>query len=291
MEKLRALQSGIQTELDNINTRMSTYQDNSEISRFNRMKSGCMAAHTDTLHVTQTALNIAQQSGGAFDPTVAPLIELWGFGRDPYTTQSPQLDDIKHALQHIGYQHIRVQANQLCKSKNALQLNLSAIAKGFAVDQVSRYLESQGVTSFLTEVGGELYAKGKKQNGQAWQVGVETPDVGRRSVFNNTILPVENVGIATSGDYRNYYERDGIRYSHTIDPRTGAPITHSLASVTVVAKNSMLADGHATAIMVLGVQNGLKYAKANNLAAMLIAHDNKGFKSINSPAMQRYLNP
>lgn len=282
----------LQDELDNVNNKMSTYQAESEVSRFNAMKEvGCMAMSKETLEVVAAAQGISQHSGGAFDITVAPLVRAWGFGADYSEPAVPNADKLKALAKSVGFQLIRIKNKQLCKDHADTTINLSAIAKGYAVDQIARYFDRIEVEHYLVEVGGELFARGTKPDGSPWRIGIETPREDKREVFENTIIPLRDVGIATSGDYRNYFEKDGVRYSHSIDPRSAKPITHNLASVTVVAENSMLADAWATAFMVIGAQDGLKLANKLDLAALFIVRhaDKQGFEAQASSAFNAYM--
>ena len=261
----------IQNELDNINNKMSTYQANSEVNQLNNLdKAGCISASKETITVISNALEISEQSGGAFDITVNPSVNAWGFGPDYTDNTVPNANTLKTLIKNTGYKHIHTKDNKICKDQAAIKIDLSAIAKGYAVDQVARYLDKIEIQHYLVEIGGELYARGNKPDGSAWRIGIETPSTSKREVFENIIIPLHNIGIASSGDYRNYFEKNGVRYSHIIDPRNTQPITHKLASVTVIAKNSMLSDAWATALMVLGPQDGLKLANTLQLPALFI---------------------
>lgn len=284
------LGQGLQAALDDINDKMSTYQSDSELSRFNQLQeAGCLAVSADTRTVVAAALEISQQTGGAFDVTVGPLVNLWGFGPDFKPEQIPDEATLAALRADTGYQHLRIEGEQLCKDRGGIYVDLSAIAKGYGVDAAARYLQSQGIENFLVEVGGELYARGNKPGGEAWRIGIETPRADRREVFENTIVPLIDVGAATSGDYRNYFEQDGVRYSHTIDPRTGHPIRHTLASVTVLAPNSMLADAWATTFMVLGPEDGLKLAEELKFPVLMLVRTGEGFASHQSSAYTQYM--
>lgn len=271
---------GIQTVLDDINARMSTYLEDSELSRFNQLDAaGCLDVSADTREVVKAAQVIARESGGAFDVTVGPLVNLWGFGPDQRPTQTPNESQVEAAMAKSGYQHLRIDSEQLCTDLPGLYVDLSAIAKGFAVDAVAGHLRDEGVDNFLVEVGGELYAAGKKMDGSAWRIGIEKPVSNDRGVFKKAIVQLENQAIATSGDYRNYHQSEGgERYSHTIDPRSGRPIGHALASVTVIAPSAMLADGWATALMVLGPEDGLKWAKELEFPVYLLSKKEGNFQ-------------
>jgi thiamine biosynthesis lipoprotein len=269
-----SLQVAIQERLDQIEQRMSTWIDDSELSRFNRLESDAwFPVSEDTVVVVSEALRIAELSTGAFDPTVAPLIRLWSFDAGSQTRQIPSDADIEEARNHCGWHKLEVRRDPPAMRKDdpKLQINLSAIAKGYAVDEVSKLLDTSGCSNHLVEIGGEMRARGRKPDGSQWRVGVETPDELSRRVHR--ALALTDQSIATSGDYRNFFEVDGQRYSHTIDPQTGRPVVHSLASVTVVASNCMLADALATAINVLGTQRGMKLAVQEKVAVLLIQRD------------------
>lgn len=269
--------------LADIDAKMSTYKKTSELSRFNAMGAGCMPMSADTLQVVKTAQHIYKQSGGSFDPSVGALVDLWGFGAQKHQSV-PTTAQIQAAKAQLGFQHIRIDQQQLCKNHGDIRMDLSAIAKGYAVDVLADYLKNQGFEHFLVEVGGELYAYGKKDARKPWRIGIETPNQNQGQAFKEHALPLSNVAVATSGDYRNYFEKDGVRYSHSIDPKTGSPIRHKLASVTVLAENCTLADGWATALMVAGEQEGLKIANQQHLAAYFIYKTKDGFASQKSAA-------
>ncbi len=269
-----SLQVAIQDRLDQIEQSMSTWKDDSEVSRFNRLDSvEWFPVSDDSAVVVTEALRVAELSRGAFDPTVAPLIRLWSFDTGSQSRQIPSDADIEEARNHCGWQKLEVRRDPpaMRKFDPKLQINLSAIAKGYAVDEVSKLLDASGCSNHLVEIGGEMRARGQKPDGSLWQVGVEAPDELSRRVHR--ALALKDQSIATSGDYRNFFEVDGRRYSHTIDPKTGRPVSHSLASVTVVASNCMQADALATAINVLGPERGMALANQENVAALLIQRD------------------
>lgn len=289
-KQTEALTHSVQSVLDGVNQAMSTYKKDSELSQFNALPTPqCVPASKPLLHVVKASLALHQQSNGAFDATVAPLVDAWGFGPSPKINQAPSDDALRALKHHVGSQYIHIKDDTLCKDRAHVQLDLSAIAKGYGVDAVTEHLNKQGFKNALVEVGGELYASGSKAKNTAWQVAIETPQAGQRSVFKNTILPVSNTGVATSGDYRNYFEEEGIRYSHTIDPKTARPITHKLASVTVLANSAMMADGWATAMMVLGGDKGMKLANQHGLRVFMIVRDGDEFDSMHSKAFQPFM--
>ncbi len=258
-----------------INQQMSTYLADSEISKFNRYnQTNWFPVSKDFAHVVNTALKISKQTHGAFDISVAPFIDLWGFGaKTQYEIPSSQ--QIKQLFPQVGFQHIHVKNNPAALKKDNIKLHidLSAIAKGFAVDKISVYLENKGWENYLVEIGGEVRAKGINAAKKKWKIAIEQPDLKQKKA--NHIISISNKAVATSGDYRNYYIKDGIRYSHTIDPKTGFPVKHKLASVTVLNDSTMLADAYATALMVMGEVKGKAFAQKNKLQVNMIIRDKK----------------
>ena len=278
------LQQSINALLIEINHQMSTYEKDSEISRFNNYHSTqWISISNDFLSVIKAALLISKKSDGAFDITVGPLVDLWGFG-PRIINKIPSDTLIKTTLQHTGYKKLRINESppSLKKIDPLLRIDLSAIAKGFAVDKISHYLTQQGITNHLVEIGGEVKASGFNQFGQPWRVAIENPDSTQASTQNRHIINLTNSAIATSGDYRNYFIKDGKRYSHTIDPKTGEPIKHKLASVTVVHPSTMLADAYATALMVLGEKKGITMIYQEKLTANLIIRHKNTFSNWNN---------
>ncbi|RVU85653.1 FAD:protein FMN transferase [Leucothrix sargassi] len=273
------LQAKIDDSLKRINQQMSTWIKDSEISNFNNSQSTeWFPVSPEFATVTQAAQKISKLSEGAFDITLSPLITLWGFGKD-FKNNNPSDEAIAEALKSVGYQNlsVRTEPPALRKSIPELRINLGAIAKGYAVDAIAEELADAGINDYLVEIGGEIRANGKKPNGSLWRIAVEKPSAKERSIERG--LLIENLGVATSGDYRNYFERDGKRYSHTINAVTGRPITHQLASITVLNESAMMADGYATAIMVLGEEEGKAFIQENNLLGYTISRDSDGFKS------------
>lgn len=225
---------------------------------------------------------------GAFDITVGPLVNLWGFGPDGRPEEVPSAEALQQVKDRTGYQHLKLRDNPPAVSAEPAQyLDLSAIAKGFGVDQVAKYLESEGISAYLVEIGGEIRVNGQKPDGTAWRLAVEEPSGEGRQV--NRIVALQQAAMATSGDYRNYYESQGQRYSHTIDPVTGKPISHSLASVTVITENCMTADALATAFNVMGFERANDLAVEQNLAAYFIVRRGDGFETHATPAFLSYL--
>lgn len=280
---LAAMQADIDLALNQLEDQMSTWRPDSELSRFNVSTStDWFSVSRDTVFVVSEAKRIWQLSDGAFDPTVAPLIKLWHFAEEPGEQSLPSESDIKQALAAIGFDQINVRLDppSLMKKRPEIQLNLSAIAKGYAVDVVSKLLterlaEDHLPTAHLVEIGGEMRGRGRKPDGRSWTAGIETPDALPRQI--HTALRLHDRALATSGDYRNYFEVDGQRYSHTIDPATGRPVTHNLTSVSVLAEDCLTADALATAIEVLGPEQGMKLAEQEGVSIYQIIRNGTNF--------------
>lgn len=275
--------------LGRINQQMSTYIDDSELSLLNQAKSGvALGLSPELLHVLSQAREISDRTRGAFDITVGPLVNLWGFGPDGHVTHQPEQASIDELKEKIGYQflHIDPDASTLTKEYDQY-IDLSAIAKGYGVDQLAELLESHGIHRYLVEIGGELRIKGVKPGNQPWRLAIEAPEAGSREV--QQVISIQQGAVATSGDYRNYFEEDGVRYSHTIDPRTAYPIRHRLASVTVITDNCAEADALATALMVMGGEQGYNFAIEQGIRALFISKADEGFETRYTPGFEPYL--
>lgn len=287
-----AIHVDIEQILADINQSMSTYIADSELSLLNQSTaSGWQNLSDDLYSVIEHANNVSLITNGAFDVTVGPLVNLWGFGPgvDPYIREIPSDSKLQSIKQHTGYKKIKLESSskQISKFDPDIYIDLSGIAKGFAVDKIARYLDKQNIQNYLVEIGGELIGKGLNLNQQAWQIGIEQPKSLERSV--QRIVALNNIAMATSGDYRNYFEKDGIRYSHTIDPATGKPIIHNLASVTVLAKSSMHADALATAFMVLGTDKTHTLANKLGIAVYTLSKSTIGFEERYNSQFNPYL--
>jgi len=274
-----ALTAGVEQTLEAVNASMSTYRDDSEISRFNRLPVNSWFTVSESFfHVLSAALAVGRDSGGAYDITVGPLVNLWGFGPAGVAVTPPEPAAIEQTLQQVGQHWLRLDSSEMRVLKTAdVYLDLSSIAKGWAVDEVARWLREQGIEDYLVEVGGEMRVAGQSPRGDAWRVAIEQPDARQFGIAG--AIRLSDQGVATSGSYRNFFEVDGVRYSHSIDPRTGYPIAHELVSVTVVNASTMLADAWATALTVLGAQEAWSVAQAQGLAVYLIERDGDGFSS------------
>ena len=279
----------IEAELDNVNDKMSTYKADSELSRFNQTRIGQpFRVSPDTFDVISRSLDIWRLSQGAFDITIGPLVNLWGFGPDGTVDHVPSAADMKNAWDRVGSDGLALHVDDLeVVKRKDLYVDLSAIAKGYAVDRVAEALENQGVRRYLVEVGGEVRAGNSKTPKLSWKVAVEEPVFSKRQVHK--VIKLDNAAMATSGDYRNYVEFQGKRYSHTIDPRDGNPIDHELVSATVIMPSCADADAWATAMMVLGPDLGLQIAEANNLAVYMLLKAETGFDARYSSMFGQYV--
>ena len=287
VKKPSDLKVGVDAALVRVNKLMSTYDPNSELSVFNKLPENQFSnISEDMAYVIDKALLISEMSGGEYDITIGPLVNLWGFGPGKREDKVPSQVLIDEAKSRVGYHYLKLDGRRLTKEKN-IYVDLSSIAKGYGVDMVAQVLQSKGVQSYLIEVGGEILSKGVKADGESWKVAIESPAGGHEIV--ERILSVTDVAVATSGDYRNYFEKNGVRYSHTISPKTGRPITHRLVSVTVVDKTTTMADGLATAITVLGPEKGFEFAQKNGIAAYLLIKTDFGFEERPSDAFKPYL--
>ncbi len=279
-EKVNGLKEKIDRRLDAINQVFSTYIKDSEISRFNAfgVAGEKFAVSDDFMQVMRAAGRIYRLSEGAWDGSVHSLVDLWGFGPTQRQPQKPPAAEIKALMQTIGFDRIRVaEPNFLVKNLASVTLDLNSIAKGFAVDQVSKLAAAAGFTNYLVEIGGEVYAAGVRTDGQNWRVGINRPQ--KDAAFNEVYkaVSIANQAFATSGDYRNFFEIDGVRYSHVIDPRSGYPVSNGVVSVSVIADNCTLADGLATAVMVMGTEKGIQLVnRLDNVECFIVVEKSDG---------------
>lgn len=278
-----ALRAGIQAQLDAVDAQMSTWTPDSDLGRFNRAPAGTWQALPPELFtVLSAALALARDTGGAYDPTVGPLVDLWGFGPGPKALRNPDADTLAATRARVGWQRIELDAaGRRARQPGGASVDLSSIAPGYAVDQIARYLDHVGVHDYLVEHGGELRARGHRPGGRGWRVGIEQPDTDAGIAM---VVVLTNQATGSSGDYRKFFERDGVRYSHHIDPRTGAPVTHALASVTVIAADAQHADATAAALSILGPEAGLAHARARGIAALFLIRTPDGFTQVMTPA-------
>jgi len=266
------VKSAVQASLALVNQQLSNWDSASEISQFNA--SGAENAFSmsgDLANVMNASAEVNAASDGRFDTTIGPLIELWGFGA-PGRAAMPNDDAIAQAMELSGQDTTLLLAgDQVSKQQAETQVYLAGIGKGYGADRVGAALQAMGINDYMIEIGGDLYAAGRNPDGLAWQIGIETPNPANRSVMN--VVGLTGMGLATSGDYRNYFEVDGQRFSHLIDPTTGRPVTHSTASATVLADNAMLADAWSTAMLILGRERGLEIAAQHDIAVQFIEND------------------
>ncbi len=285
-----SLDQEISTRLEMINDLMSTYLANSQLSEFNQSQdTGWHAVDIELAQLVAMALTICKQSNNAFDITVGPLVNLWGFGAEDANFRFPTDTEIEITLRAIGCELIEVRLDPPAINKKSadVYVDLSAIAKGYAVDELAKILHQHGIQNYMVEIGGEVKAKGIAPHGNTWRIGIETPDALRGNILD--IISLADIAVATSGDYRNFFEHEGQRYSHTIDPATGYPVKHEVASVTVLNDSAALADAWATAFMVLGANKSLQIAEQQNLSGLLVTRHNDKYKKTTFGAMQDYL--
>ncbi|WP_370462547.1 FAD:protein FMN transferase [Pseudomaricurvus sp. HS19] len=284
------VQKAIDERLAAVNQSMSTYIADSEINQLHSTALNEWHPISSELgRVLAISESVSKLSGGAFDITVRPLIDMWGFGPKPALDQVPPQAEIDTALANVGYQylHLRQEPWQLLRDRD-VDMDLSAVAKGYGVDVVTELLLAKGYANHMVEIGGELRLAGLSPRGEPWRIAVEKPQAGlMQSVYRAVSLT--DTGMATSGDYRNYFEQDGVRYSHTIDPRSGQPIRHGLASVTVLHPSAAYADALATAFNVMGEEQALLLANSEGIAALFIIRDGDEFVEMASEAFQPYL--
>lgn len=274
-----------------VNRRMSTYDPNSELSRWNAAGEDWFVVSEDTARVVAEALRISRLSEGALDVTVGPLVKLWRFGPGalPAEATAPSPERLEAARALVGYQRVDVEINppRVRRRIAGGSVDLSAIAKGFGVDRAAEVLEAAGVEDYMVEIGGEVRTRGCNPTGAPWTIAIETPRPDARAVFR--VVRLRDASLATSGDYRNYREIEGRRFCHLIDPRTGKPIDHQLASVSVIHASCMTADAWATALSVLGPEQAMRKAEENALDVMLIVRVGDGFECRTTPGFAALL--
>lgn len=276
---LDGLQKKIDARLEEINQSMSTYRPDSEISLFNKLSTDApMRVSSDFYTVLNVAAKVFKLSGGAWDGTLKPLVNLWGFGNAHPVQKAPDQKQIAQKLAHTGFDHIQLlESQQISKRNPRVTLDLASIAKGYGVEAIAALIRKAGYRDFLVEIGGEVVASGVRQDGKPWVVGINRPkpDAAANAVYR--AFSLSDGALATSGDYRNFFELDGVRYSHVIDPRTGYPVANRVASVSVVAPNCTLADGLATALMVMGIAESLALVnRLENVECLIIEYTPDG---------------
>ena len=280
---LEPLRERIAAYLEDQENRFSTYRRDSEVSRFNAHPGqDWFAVSPAFLELLEQGIEISELSRGAFDMTVGPLVELWGFGAGGGTGRIPPREALDALSAATGFTHLELRGAPpaVRRTRAGVRLDFSAIAKGYAVDGLWRLLGESGLTAYVVELGGEVRTRGRGADGEDWSIGIEDPGGFTEAVF------LRDAAMATSGDYRNYFEHEGRRYSHTLDPRTARPVAHSLASVNVIRPTAAAADALATALLVLGPEAGLELAVREGIAARLVLRTGDGFEVLHTPAYE-----
>jgi thiamine biosynthesis lipoprotein len=280
-----SVRANIERLLEQVNNEMSTWREDSVISRFNRAPAGtALVIPEGFARVLSAALALAEATDGAYDPTVGPLVNLWGFGPDPVRTTAPTATEIAKAQARVGYRQIEFNpARRQLVQPGSVYLDLSSIAKGFAVDLIAEDLLERGVEDFLVDIGGDLRVNGKRSDGRPWRVAIERAGSSLGEV--ERIIEPANAAVATSGSYRQFFEAEGRHYSHTIDPRSGQPVNHAVVAVTVVAADAMTADGLATALGILDPDTGWQFAVEGNLEVSWQLKGKESLETRLSPAL------
>lgn len=292
LQKPEEVQKTLDDLLKQVNNEMSTYQPDSQISRFNAMQEVNKAVQIspDFAKVVREAIRLNRVTEGALDVTVGKLVNLWGFGPDKRLNKAPSAEQIAALAPSVGIEKLSVSDNSLMKSVPNLYLDLSSIAKGFGVDKLAEHLESLGLANYLVEIGGELRGKGKNLQGVDWRIAIEQPTLAQGQAAQITV-PLHNLGMATSGNYRNYFEDEqGNRLSHIINPKELRPVSHKLASITVFAPTTMTADGLSTGLFVLGPEKALEVAEREKLAVFLIIKNGEAFETKMSSEFEKLIN-
>ena len=292
LQNTKLLKEEIDMRLDEINKSMSTFRKDSEISRFNALQTvgEKFQISDDFYNVMTVAKKIYEETGGAWDGTVKPLVDLWGFSKSENKHTIPEKTQIAAILSDIGFNNIEIFADHyLAKKNKSITLDLASIAKGYGVDQVATLIRANDINNFLVEIGGEVFAAGLRKDGKKWRVGINKPqeDAPIDQVYK--VVELRDRGFATSGDYRNYFEVNQKRFSHIIDPKNGYPVDNGVVSVSIIADTCTFADGLATAVMVLGYKKGLDlvnrldntecFIVTQSKDGNLIDHSSKGFQT------------
>ena len=287
-----ALQTQVDSLLKHYNDEISTYDPNSSLSKFNQQQTTApFPVSQDMADILISAVRVGQRTQGVLDVTVGPLVNLWGFGPDKRPIKTPTDEQIAAARQRVGIQHLHVDVSAdhaaLRKDVSNIYVDLSTIGEGFGADKVADFLESRGVHNYLVEIAGASRSRGVNAKGEQWKLAIQKPTDELDDV--QAIVKPDGRAISTSGSYRNYYELNGQRYSHIIDPATGKPITHRLVSATVITPTALEADGLDTALMVMGPEKAMAFAKQQHLAVYLVIKTDKGFKAEYSETFKPYL--
>ncbi|MDE0005907.1 MAG: FAD:protein FMN transferase [Rhodospirillaceae bacterium] len=285
---LELLRQRVAARLEDLENVFSTYRPDSEVSRFNaRPGQEWFGVSPEFLDVLEQAVTVSQLTDGAFDATIGRLVELWGFGAGDTLGRIPDREVLEQLLSDAGIEYLQFRDSPptVRRTRPGVQLDFSAIAKGYAVDRVWELLSEAGLTAYLVDVGGEVRTRGRRADGRDWSIGVENPE----GTGVAEAVPLRNAAIATSGDYRNFFEYEGRRYSHVLDPRSGWPISHELTAVSVISTTTVMADALATALLVLGPETGLELAEREQIAARLVVRSADGLTVLRTPAFEAAL--
>ena len=270
----RNFQLEIDSILDAFDQSVSIYQPNSIVSRVNRNEAGIML---DDWFIGNFELSqkISEETGGSFDMTIGPIARIWGFGafQKPDSINPVLIDSLK---QYVDYRKVKIENAKIVKDNPNILLNFNAIAQGYSVDVLAEFLEFQGIETYLIDIGGEIFAKGEKPNGDFWKIGIEIPEENSENRIYNRIVELKDEAVATSGNYRKFYELNGVKYAHSLNPQTGYPVKHSLLSTTVIASTAAAADAYATAFMVMGVNETLAFVKNHPDIKVYLMYDEQG---------------
>ncbi len=281
----KGVQREVEQILADVDQQMSTYRSDSDIARFNALPANrCQKMPAAVLDLVRVGQSLSEQSEGSFDLTVEPLLDLWGLGPQSRGENVPTAQVLAQVQSRVGYRYLRIDEDRLCKDA-AVEVDFNSIAAGYAVDTIAARLEALGIHNYLAEVTGELKAAGKKLDGSAWKVALEEPRDDRQVA--QRIISVDGYAVSTSGDYRHYFVQGGRRYSHTLDARTGAPVLHTLASVTVLHPSAMMADGLSTLLLILGPEQGWEYARRQDIGAFFVMRADTGFIIRTNSAFER----
>jgi thiamine biosynthesis lipoprotein len=279
------VQQQVEQILSEVDRQMSTYRSDSDIERFNDLPANsCQPMPESILQLVRVGEQLSIESDGSFDLTVEPLLNLWGFGPQARGEKVPSAEALAQVRQRVGHTHLRIDGDRLCKDA-PVEVDFNSIAAGYAVDRIAAKLTAMGIDSYLAEATGELKAVGKKLDGSPWRIALEEPRDDQQVA--ERVIAVDGYGVSTSGDYRKYFEQGGRRYSHTFDARTGAPVEHNLASVTVIHSSALMADGLSTLLLILGPQRGWDYAEKHDVGAFFVMRTDTGFVTRTSQAFDR----
>ncbi|APC14975.1 thiamine biosynthesis protein ApbE [Pseudomonas frederiksbergensis] len=279
------VQKQVELILAEVDQQMSTYRSDSDIERFNGLPANsCQSMPAPVLQLVKVGEQLSEASDGSYDLTVEPLLNLWGFGPQSRDEKVPSAEALALARQRVGYAHLRIEGDQLCKDA-PVEVDFGSIGAGYVIDRIAAKLQEMGIDSFIADATGELKAVGKKLDGSPWKIALEEPRDDQQVV--ERVITLNGNGVSTSGDYRNYFMQDGRRYSHTFDARTGAPITHTLASVTVIHPSTLMADGLSTLLLILGPERGRDYAEKHDIGAFFVIRTDTGFVTRTSQAFDR----